>query len=311
MSQWSQYNDVLSSLGEEFARRITQNRYQNQANDVMGGLLNQKRSIPSTGGYQFGPQGDITDRPQFGYDESVPLLSQENLPSIMQNLNNPYFRQMLEMYSKTQPTTKIFGGDPEGTYAIQLDAMGNPIGSPRTIQPPIPKIPTSTGAWQGEFDAQGNPIFKKLPGTNKTYQPAFKWEIDLDPQSPTHGQMKKIYQQVSGTEPMGLTAMPGSFGTLPPESQDSWFEIYRTSGKLPPFAWRDAPSRNAFTQGYVDYLKRNGVTPTESVTNKIQMDALGGSLKFQQKTYGMMGSFINNLDSQINKVKQLNVNLQL
>jgi hypothetical protein len=102
---------------------------------------------------------------------------------------------------------------------------------------------------------------------------------------------------------------PDSFSNLGEESRNTWFETYRVSGKMPPFAFRDAASRNSFTRGYAEYLSRNGITPTGAVTDKVEMDALGGSLKLQQRTFGMMGSFINNIALQIKRVKEIQTDL--
>lgn len=125
-----------------------------------------------------------------------------------------------------------------------------------------------------------------------------KRDNPTDPRIPTWEKRIKTISE-------GTMTGTGGFATLPTNTKDTWFETYRVSGKMPPFAYRDSASRNAFTSGYAEYLQRQGVTPTEAVTNKVEMDALGGSLKFQQKSYGMMGGFINNLNAQINRVKQI------
>jgi hypothetical protein len=103
---------------------------------------------------------------------------------------------------------------------------------------------------------------------------------------------------------LGTVAGQG-FGDLSQTDKDAWFEIYRTSGTLPPMAYRDVASRDAFTKGLPDYLRRQGITPTDAVVEKATMGALKGSLAYQQKSYNQMGSFANNIDSQIKKVEGL------
>jgi hypothetical protein len=97
----------------------------------------------------------------------------------------------------------------------------------------------------------------------------------------------------------------GTFTQEPQETKNTWYEQYRLTGTIPPFAFRDVASRNEFVKGYPEYLKSMGIQPTDAVVQKTTYKALSGSLNNQQKVYGMMGSFINNLNTQIERVKGL------
>jgi hypothetical protein len=95
------------------------------------------------------------------------------------------------------------------------------------------------------------------------------------------------------------------FGKLSTPEQDTWYEQYLLKDKVPPFAYRDAASRDAFTKGYANYLIRKGINPTEGALTKIKVDALRGSLNLQQKSSDAIGGFVSNLNQQIDRVGKM------
>jgi hypothetical protein len=97
----------------------------------------------------------------------------------------------------------------------------------------------------------------------------------------------------------------GSFTDTTPEEQATWYELYHTRKEVPPFSSRDVEGRRAFVKGYTQYLKSQGLTPTEAAVDKITMDSFSGSLKSQQKMAGLMSSFVTNINKQIDQVKAL------
>jgi hypothetical protein len=102
----------------------------------------------------------------------------------------------------------------------------------------------------------------------------------------------------------GVTPGQG-FDSLSQADKDVWYEQYTTDPNkaIPPMATRDIASRVAFTKGYPDYLRRQGITPTDAVVQRAEMGAMKGSLANQQKVKNMMGSFARNMDFQVKRLK--------
>jgi hypothetical protein len=99
--------------------------------------------------------------------------------------------------------------------------------------------------------------------------------------------------------------MMGQFGKLPQDTQDVMYQQYETDKTLPPFAWRDAKSRNDFIKGYGEWLKRQGRSGVDVLVDRAAYTAEKQALNMQEKTYGMMGQFVGNLNKQITRVKQI------
>jgi hypothetical protein len=177
----------------------------------------------------------------------------------------------------TQPSYQFVNQEGGGLQQIKK----NPFGTPDITEPIPPTYKPKPENWKPAH----NPETKK----NEYY--------DMDKKSFT-GVLVPV--GAGG----GISGDTG-FADLEQNAKDTWFETYKNTGKLPPFAFRDAPSRNSFTKGYAEYLQRTGTTPNEAILAKVETDALRGSMNLQQKTYGMMGSFINNLASQVARVKQM------
>jgi hypothetical protein len=94
----------------------------------------------------------------------------------------------------------------------------------------------------------------------------------------------------------------GMFGKMPQDSQNIWYEQYEATGRIPPMAYRDAESRNAFTLGYAKWLESQGRTGSEALVKRAEYKALTGSLSNQEKVMGMMGGFVRNLNKQVDRV---------
>jgi len=100
----------------------------------------------------------------------------------------------------------------------------------------------------------------------------------------------------------------GGFSALPKDQQEQWYEQYTLTGQVPPFARGDAQGRNQFIKGWADFQAKKGSDPGDAAATRTSYKALGTSLSSQEKSRGMMGSFVRNLNEQIDKVKEIQQN---
>ena len=101
------------------------------------------------------------------------------------------------------------------------------------------------------------------------------------------------------------TALPqGGFAEMTPDIKKVWYEEFRLGSKVPPFAYRDAKSRDEFIKGYGEHLMGMGIDPTKAVIDKASYATLKSSLAYQQKVKNMMGSFVNNIDFQVERLNK-------
>jgi hypothetical protein len=209
-------------------------------------------------------------------------------------------------------TAALYGGKQGAVVGGMIDKFKLPVPvqpKPRIVEKNL--VDETTGKdtmFRITTDENGKELKReKLGLVGTTTTPSDQWVQSTNPKTNKgewYDKAKKEYTGVPTVATAGTNDATG-FNNLPPQSKDTWFETYKVSGKMPPFAFRDATSRNAFTAGYAEYLQRQGITPTEAVTHKVTMDALGGSLKLQERSFGMMNSFINNLNQQVEKVKTM------
>jgi hypothetical protein len=101
----------------------------------------------------------------------------------------------------------------------------------------------------------------------------------------------------------------GSFKELPFDSQELYYEQYYRTKTIPPFAYRDAQSRNAFIQGFSEWAKRNNIQGADVVAQRAEVDALTKSQANQEKVRGMMGGFVRNINKQVDRVDQIGQDL--
>ena len=98
---------------------------------------------------------------------------------------------------------------------------------------------------------------------------------------------------------------PGSFAQAAQEDKDFWFEQYESNKTMPPFAWRDAESRNAFTRGYAKYEKNKGNSGSDSAAAQAMFKARQMALQDVTKRKGLISTFVNRIDGQSNLVEKL------
>lgn len=178
----------IPGLADALNKHVAEMKRREEVNQLVSGLLN--RSKPQMGGLL--PIGGMQVPLQM---PGTDIFSPQNSGDLGRlGETSP---QTLGALKATVPQAKYFSGDPEGQYVVPTNAGGFPMGMPQTLQPPMPRSSQQSMAndWQGEFDKNGNPIWKQVPNTNKTYQPEFKW---VDPADHSKG---KIYKGAEGTEP--------------------------------------------------------------------------------------------------------------
>ncbi len=100
------------------------------------------------------------------------------------------------------------------------------------------------------------------------------------------------------------------FGQWSKYQKEWWFKNRKETGELPPFAWGDKDSRTQFSQEYADWAKNQGISGAEAKTDAETFKALSKSLANQERSRGMMGGFVNNLNQQIDRVNEIYKDIQ-
>lgn len=97
----------------------------------------------------------------------------------------------------------------------------------------------------------------------------------------------------------------GGFVNMPQQDKDTWFEQYRLTNKMPPFAYRDAASRDAFTKGYAEYLRVQGYDPTSAVVSKVVLDGQKSAYRELEKRDTLQKTFINKIEENSRTVENI------
>jgi len=84
-----------------------------------------------------------------------------------------------------------------------------------------------------------------------------------------------------------------------------YYEEFSLTRKAPPFAYRDINARNDFIAGYAKYVLDKGATATDVEFLRSQKSSLAASYTQQTKNQGMMGSYIKNINKQVDRVKEI------
>jgi hypothetical protein len=101
------------------------------------------------------------------------------------------------------------------------------------------------------------------------------------------------------------TTKEGQWGTLTSEDKKPFIEEYILTGKTPQEYYRDATSKTLFKKDFSDYLKEKDLDAPKVGRIRNQYKGLAQSLAQQEKTYGAMVPYVENLNEQINRVKEL------
>ncbi len=82
---------------------------------------------------------------------------------------------------------------------------------------------------------------------------------------------------------------------------------YNLTGKMPSLGRgkESTAMRQAIEKRAAQLSLESGGTAQDVVAGQADVKSIAGSLKFQEKQYGAMGSFVRNLDAQVDKVKEL------
>jgi len=94
------------------------------------------------------------------------------------------------------------------------------------------------------------------------------------------------------------------FAKWSPEEKEFMFQRAQL-GFTPRFAFGDRKSYTQFYKEQADWANKKGVSGTEFEAGTAEAKALKASLQTQEKSYGMMTGFINNIKAQINRLKDI------
>lgn len=113
-------------------------------------------------------------------------------------------------------------------------------------------------------------------------------------------------QPLTESSMIALSQQAESFGDQSDDVKEYWYQQYAADKTaLPPFYYRDPKSKQEFTKGFAEWQKNKGTTGGEAVTQRESVKGYAQSLKAQQKQRGLAGSFVRNLNKQLNRVEQI------
>jgi hypothetical protein len=192
----------IPGLMESLAKRYQEQQRQQEIQSLLGGLRpgGEPTSFGPQGGTLQNPNGTLNQMQPTSYSPSRELMDNANIPAIMR------LRELGYDVTPFQSKKQFIQGDRGQLGFGEIPPSGSPsytqinARAPEVVRPPVGQSPSND--WQGEFVVPGVPLLKKLSGTNKTYQPEFKWA------DPTDHSKGKIYKGVEGTEPAGIGDPP-------------------------------------------------------------------------------------------------------
>jgi hypothetical protein len=130
------------------------------------------------------------------------------------------------------------------------------------------------------------------------------------------GDRQRIYYTDGTSEDIQKGTRPGGGGTPDETSLFSQEEIdlmgaqYNLTGKLPALGMRATGLRQAILQSAARQAIQAGMGATDVIGSQADTKAISGSIANQEKQLGAMGSFVSNLEMQVDKVKELSKDLQ-
>jgi len=134
---------------------------------------------------------------------------------------------------------------------------------------------------------------------NQTFEQLTARALKGDPEA------KMVLAEMEKRQIRIAQAGQGGFGTIPEDSKNIFYEQYYRTKQLPPFATRDAQSRNSFIEGFANWAKSSGIEGADVIAQRAESDALTKSIANQEKVRGMMGGFVRNLNKQVDRVGQI------
>jgi hypothetical protein len=91
------------------------------------------------------------------------------------------------------------------------------------------------------------------------------------------------------------------FGSWAQSDKEWWFQNRKDTGESPRFGFGDKKSYSQFNREYAQWNQKQGTSGAEAKTSGEEFKASSKSLANQQKVYDMMGSFVKNLDFQVER----------
>jgi hypothetical protein len=195
---WGQaLQNALAQLGQAYGQRIQSDARKEE----LGTLLKDKefertgityQDVPVNQPNGQGTLGNVPVPQAYNYQEKVGLFDERRVGDLLRALQlDP---NVVAAHSASQPTYFNLGKDDVRFRQPAGGGLPTPIAAG-----PASKSTLSVGSqdWQGEFDAQGRPVYEKVPGTGKVQQREFKYIPDVN----NPGKMVKIYKGMEGTSP--------------------------------------------------------------------------------------------------------------
>ena len=103
---------------------------------------------------------------------------------------------------------------------------------------------------------------------------------------------------------------PDPFSRWSPDDKKWWFDATKSTGEKPMFGWGDKISRSQYSKEYAQYLRGAGITGRDTAAERGEVKSLTASLQNQEKQRGMMGSFVGNLNAQVDRITQIEADLK-
>jgi hypothetical protein len=98
------------------------------------------------------------------------------------------------------------------------------------------------------------------------------------------------------------TIKGGQWDNLSPDEKKPMIENFILTGKYPQMYYRDPTSKMAFNRDFAGIIKEKGMDASSVGAIRASYKALGQSMAQQEKSYGMMVPFVDNLNRQIDRV---------
>lgn len=118
-------------------------------------------------------------------------------------------------------------------------------------------------------------------------------------------------EKVAGIRASAIGSGPSDPGIeFSPEEIDYHAGMFNLKGTLPALGMGKSKLRMQILQRAAQLAKSSGGDPAKTLTDQAGMAGMKGSIAQQEKQLGAMGSFVKNLDSQVEKVGELAKELQ-
>lgn len=276
--QYKKNTDTLKDLAKEFATKSEKLKADGETSKLLKLQADWKERLTS------GDIGELTKQTQ--EQQKKIKENQTKIGNYQGKLNGAEeaVKKVVEKYPGVNPddVTLLWGGDKPNDPEWHQNYV--------EAQQRVQEVMQAEADLKKKDTPDKRQIIEIPSEDGKTAQ---KYNVDL-----TTGEKTPIGNKYAVKSQVTNINMPqqGGFNKMSDDKKDFWYQQYAQNKTLPPFAYRDSESRNAFASGFAEYAKQQGLNGVDVSTKQLLTKAQGMALNQVQKMDTAQGIFINKID---------------